>query len=245
MTADADPVGGPLRAVGDGLAAAGGGWTFGSATAAVFDEHARRSIPLYDACHDLVVSLADELVRREGTVYDVGCSTGTLTVRIAERLADRRARVIGIDLEPEMVERARARAGGRAQFQVGCVETAELEPAALIVALYTLQFVPLPSRRAVAGRLRAALEPGGSLIMFEKVVAETSRAQTLYTELYRDWKATQGFEQDEITAKAHSLRGVLVPQTATANRKMLLDAGFADVQPVFRWLGWEGVIARV
>ena len=94
-------------------------------------------------------------------------------------------------------------------------------------------------------RLRAALEPGGALILFEKVLAETGREQAVYDDLYRDWKAAQGFDQSEITAKAQSLRGVLVPQTSAANRSMLLEAGFAQVEPVFRWLGWEGVVARV
>jgi tRNA (cmo5U34)-methyltransferase len=245
MTAEADPADQSLHAVGDGLAAVSGGWTFGSATAAVFDEHAVRSIPHYESAHTLVVDLVDSLVRRGGLCYDLGCSTGTLTLRLAERLAARDARVIGVDREPDMVARAQARVDGRAEIVVGELETVELERASALVAFYTLQFVPLPSRVPVVERLRAALEPGGTLILFEKVLAETGREQVVYDELYREWKAGQGFDQDEISAKAQSLRGVLVPQTSSANRSMLLTAGFAQVEPVFRWLGWEGVVARV
>jgi tRNA (cmo5U34)-methyltransferase len=245
MTAEADPADQTLHAVGDGLAAVSGGWTFGSATAAVFDEHAVRSIPQYASSHTLVVDLVDTLVRRGGLCYDLGCSTGTLTLRLAERLAARDARVIGVDREPEMVARASTRVGTQAEVVRGELETIELEPASALVAFYTLQFVPLPSRARVVERLRGVLEPGGALILFEKVLAESGREQVVYDELYREWKAAQGFDQDEITSKAQSLRGVLVPQTSSANRAMLLAAGFAQVEPVFRWLGWEGVVARI
>ena len=153
-------------------------------------------------------------MRRGGLCYDLGCSTGTLTLRLAERLAARDARVTGVDREPDMVARAKQRVGTRADVVVGELETIELEP-------------------------------GGALILFEKVLAKTGREQVVYDELYREWKVAQGFDQDEITSKAQSLRGVLVPQTSDANRAMLLTAGFDQVEPVFRWLGWEGVVARV
>ena len=245
MTADAEASGAALHAVGNGLAAGAGGWTFGSETAAVFDQHAVRSIPFYAAAHTLVADVADMLVRRGGLCYDVGCSTGTLTLLLAERLAERGARVIGIDREHDMVDRARARVGGRAEIVLGEIETMTLEPAAAIVSFYTLQFVPLPIRPHVVERLRTALEPGGALILFEKIRGATGRDQAMQDELLRDFKASQGFDHEEITAKAQSLRGVLVPQTSAANRSMLLEAGFAEVEPVFRWLGWEGVVALV
>ena len=126
MTAEADPADQSLHAVGDGLAAVSGGWTFGSATAAVFDEHALRSIPQYESSHTLVVDLVDTTVRRGGLCYDLGCSTGTLTLRLAERLAARDARVVGVDREADMVARARARVGVHAEIVVGDLETIEL-----------------------------------------------------------------------------------------------------------------------
>lgn len=242
MTLDAEL--GP-RPLGDGIAAASGGWTFGSATPAAFDGHALRSIPLYAVCHELAVDLADLLVRRGGVCYDVGCSTGTLTAQLADRLDSRGARVIGVDREPEMVARARARVGDRAEVELGDLEDVELEPASAIIALYTLQFVPLRSRIPVAKRLRDALEPGGALIVFEKVLGESGRQQALFADLYREWKARQGFSEEEISAKSRSLRGVLEPQTSGENRAMLDRAGFTDIEVVFRWLGWEGLVARV
>ena len=55
----------------------------------------------------------------------------------------------------------------------------------------------------------------------------------------------RGSRNDEITGKSRSLRGVLEPQTSEENALMLQRAGFTHLDTVFRWPGWEGVIARV
>ena len=181
--------------VGDGIEAENGAWTFGSATPAAFDGHVVRSVPFYEACHELVVDLADHLVRRGGRCYDLGCSTGSLTQRLAIRLAPRGAEVIGVDRESGMVALAAERCGGRARFQTQALENLQLEPADLLVAFYTLQFVPLPSRQQVVDKLRASLGPGGALILFEKVLSSSARGQAISAEIYRDWKLRQGFTQ--------------------------------------------------
>ncbi|MFW5828480.1 MAG: class I SAM-dependent methyltransferase, partial [Alkalispirochaeta sp.] len=58
-----------------------------------------------------------------GEILDVACGTGDLTLELARRLPD--ARIVGMDLTPEMIHRARrraARAGGPAtkiRFDLG------------------------------------------------------------------------------------------------------------------------------
>jgi SAM-dependent methyltransferase len=47
-------------------------------------------------------------------VLDVGCASGGLS----EAFAERGARVVGIDLNPRLIERARERLGSRAEFRV-------------------------------------------------------------------------------------------------------------------------------
>jgi len=43
------------NAVGDGIRALPGAWTFGGTTPTAFDSHAARSIPAYAECHELIV----------------------------------------------------------------------------------------------------------------------------------------------------------------------------------------------
>lgn len=78
-----------MTSVGDGLSAPPGGWTFGGEAAAAFDQHVVRSIPLYDAGHDLIVDCADVLLGPDALVYELGCSTGALIDKVARRVGDR------------------------------------------------------------------------------------------------------------------------------------------------------------
>ena len=211
-----------------------------------FDEHAVRSIPWYAACHELIVDLADHLVPRGGRCVELGCSTGTLTACLAGRLEPRGAEVIGVDSEPGMIDVAARRCAALplVRFEIALLEDLELGSADLIVCYYTLQFVPERRRDEAVTRIREALEPAGTFILFEKLLAETARAQEIATSTYHDWKRRQGLSDSEIADKERSLRGVLEPLSSMENRAMLRRAGFDEPITVFRWLNWEGVIAR-
>lgn len=232
--------------VGDGITTMAGSWTFGGEVPAAFDTHVARSVPGYAEGQELVADIADQLVPQGGRCYDLGCSTGTLTALLGERLAPRRAEVIGVDREPGMIERARERCAGQplTSFQTVPLEALELRPADLAVSYYTLQFVPLRARAGVAGRIHRALAPAGSLLLFEKVLADSARDQELLAGAYADWKRRRGFDDGEIAAKARSIRGVLAPLTSGENEQMLRAAGFREVVCVFRCMLFEGVLAR-
>src|SRR4051794_4216881 len=100
------PARSPAPEVGDGIHTLAGNWTFGGKVPDAFDSHIARSVPAYAECHDLIADLADQLLPAGGRCYDLGCSTGALTALLAERLAPRRAEVIGVDREPEMIKLA-------------------------------------------------------------------------------------------------------------------------------------------
>jgi tRNA (cmo5U34)-methyltransferase len=232
-------------AVGDGIHTLAGSWTFGGDVPRAFDSHVARSIPAYAACHELIADLADQLLPAGGRCYDLGCSTGALTALLAERLAPRRAEVIGVDREPGMIKLASERCAelSSVRFETVALEELKLEPADLVVCFYTLQFVPLRFRQEVVERIRRALRPAGAMILFEKVLAPTARTQEVAVGAYFDWKIRQGFSDEEIAAKTRSIRGVLQPLTPHENEEMLRRAGFGETMQVFRWVLFEGLVA--
>jgi tRNA (cmo5U34)-methyltransferase len=232
--------------VGDGITTPAGSWTFGGEVPAAFDAHVARSVPAYTEGQELIADIADQLVPPGGRVYDLGCSTGSLTAQLAERLAPRRVEVIGVDREPGMIERAELRCAGLPQvrFETASLQELTLEPADLVVSYYTLQFVPLRARSEILARIHEALVPGGTFVLFEKVLASSARNQATAAGAYADWKGRQGFDDEEIAAKARSIRGVLQPLSPEENDAMLRAAGFDDLMRVFRWVLFEGLIAH-
>ncbi|MHA7133247.1 class I SAM-dependent methyltransferase [Oerskovia turbata] len=97
------------------------------------------------------------------SALDVGCGEGLLTRRLRAAGAQR---VVGIDLDPEQVERARAAADGE-MTGLGYVTGDVLEPLPalsepfdLVTCVATLHHLPLD---AGLRRLRSLVAPGGAL----------------------------------------------------------------------------------
>lgn len=226
--------------VGSGLFAAPFGWHFGADVAAVFDDHARRSIPGYADAHQRCLTVADEHLRRRGRAYDLGSATGTLSRALATAHPD--ATVVGVDAEPSMIAEARRRSDGCAnlEFQCASLEHVALRPACLIACLYTLHFIAVEERARVLARMGRALEPGGALLLFEKVTLPDGQATR---RRYDAFKLENGFTEREIRSKTRALEGILVAMSIQENVAMLRAAGFRDVKLIDRAICFQGFLA--
>jgi tRNA (cmo5U34)-methyltransferase len=231
--------------VGDEIAADNAGWSFAGEVPARFDAHVRRSVPFYDEGHGLVAELSDWFVGEGSVIYDLGCATGRLSRLLAERHQSKRPRVLAVDADAGMLERTRDTCAGVAGVETipADITGLELVSCDLVVAYYTLQFVPLRRRRQVLDRIHAALHPGGALVLFEKVRAPDARFQDIATGLYTELKLRRGFSGAEIVNKARSLKGVLQPCSTEGNLELLARAGFTDVMTVFKYVCFEGFVA--
>jgi tRNA (cmo5U34)-methyltransferase len=193
----------------------------------------------------MVLALSEFFLAPGSRCYELGCSTGALTRLLAERNHDRDVLFIGVDKEPQMVEHATARCADLANVEIlhDDVATMEFDPADLIVAYYTIQFMAPKVRQMVLDSVFKALTWGGALIMFEKVRAPDARFQEMLSQLYTEFKLTNGYSATEILAKTRSLKGVLEPFSSQGNEEMLRRAGFADTMPVMKAMCFEGVVA--
>jgi len=236
-----------MTKVGDGLKAKNANWKFGSKVAENFDSHARKSIPHYSEGHELIASLSDFFITSNSVCYEIGCSTGTLTYKLASHNADKTgSRFIGVDLEKEMIQAARRKVDplpANVEFVEDDILQIELEPADLIVAYYTVQFIRPAERQRLISKLYESLQWGGALIMFEKVRGPDARFQDILTRLYDDYKLKQGYSAEEIISKSRSLKGVLEPFSTQGNLDLLKRAGFVDIMTVMKHLCFEGFLA--
>jgi tRNA (cmo5U34)-methyltransferase len=106
-----------------------------------------------------------------------------------------------------------------------------------------MQFLTLAERRTLLTRINEGLIEGGGLLIVEKVSAEHSCFEEIWTELYWDFKRRQGFTPEQILEKANSIRGVLKPLTADENIDLLSQTGYSRVEVFFKWYNWAGFLA--
>ncbi|GAB3400374.1 methyltransferase domain-containing protein [Flindersiella endophytica] len=161
------------------------------------------TVELRTRSYQLLGDLTDQ------TVVDVGCGAG----RAVAEMAERGARAVGVDLDPEMITAARQRWPAGA-FHVGDAYELPLETGSASYyradkVLHTLDDPP----RAVAEASRV-LAPGGRAVL-----------------LGQDWDTIAIDSHDPETtrrlvhAKADALPS---PRVARSYRNLLLDAGFTD-----------------
>lgn len=105
-----------------------------------------------------------------GSVLDVGCGTGTLTLR-AKAAVGASGKVCGVDAAPEMVEVARQKAGTQqgVEFRVGLIEALPFADGTFDVVVSSLMFHHLPPAVKQKGlkEIYRVLKPGGRLLIVD------------------------------------------------------------------------------
>jgi len=234
--------------VGDGISASNANWKFNGEAVNGFDEHVKNSVPLYLEGHDLICDLSDFFVKEDSVVYEVGCSTGTLTLKMAEHnKLKTEAKFIGVDIEDDMINAAndkkKDKCNKNVEFVSDSILEMDLEMSDMIICYYTVQFIRPSVRQELINKLYASLNWGGALLLFEKTRGADARFQDILTSLYTDYKLRKGYTADDIVAKSRSLKGVLEPFSTQGNVDMLNRAGFKDINIVQKYLCFEGFLA--
>jgi len=228
---------------GDKIDAKNANWKFNGSMVEHFEEHVRKSVPLYSEGHELITKLSDYFVKDDSICYELGSSAGTLTNKLAEHNSFRGAKFIGIEIEEDMVKKANELYNAsNISFICDDMNTMELEKADLIVSYYTIQFIHPKLRQQLIDKIYNALNWGGAFILYEKVRANDARFQDIISNLYMEYKLDQGYEPKEIIAKAKSLKGVLEPFSTEGNIDMLKRAGFVDILSVQKYMNFEGFL---
>jgi ubiquinone/menaquinone biosynthesis C-methylase UbiE len=104
-------------------------------------------------------------------VLDVGCGTGTLTLE-ARRRAGAEGSVVGIDVSPQMIARARAKAeeaGLDVTLEVASAESLPLADASCDIVLCSLALHHLRrnQRRTAVEEMHRVLAPGGRVVIVD------------------------------------------------------------------------------
>jgi SAM-dependent methyltransferase len=102
------------------------------------------------------------------SVLDLGCGAG-LDAFLAARHVGRGGRVIGVDMTPAMLERARANAArmgaSHVEFREGRLEALPMEDASIDAVTSNCVINLVPDKRAVFAEIARVLRPGGRMVI--------------------------------------------------------------------------------
>ena len=151
---------------------------------------------------------------KDATVLDIGCGTGGPSIALAR---DMGARVLGIDIEPQLLDRARALAqdagvADRVEFRQVTRGPLPFEDDRFDVVFSKDALIHIPDKQALYAQIRRVLKPGGALAA-------------------SDWLSGENADNDE--AFQHYLS--LVPleynmATARQTADVMRQAGFERVE---------------
>jgi SAM-dependent methyltransferase len=128
-----------------------------------YDARIRTFIPDYET---MLGAAASAVPRSARTIVDLGIGTGALAVRCLD-LAPR-ARVVGIDADPDILALASRRLGDRVTVVAGSFLRTPLPACDAMVASFALHHVRTRSAKArLYRRIRAALRPRGRVVIVD------------------------------------------------------------------------------
>lgn len=221
---------------------------FGANVAHVFDDMVNRSVPYYGEIQRMMAELAADHAREGAFVYDLGCSTGTTLIGM-DTLVDKSIKFVGVDDSQEMLNKCKAKFDEiqfNRSYELRCADLAEgvkIENASVVVLCLTLQFVRPIYRERLLQDIVRGLNPGGVLILVEKILAEESEFNRDFINYYYNYKRRNHYSELEISQKREALENVLVPYKLSENITLLRDQGFGSCEVFFKWYNFAGLIA--
>lgn len=221
---------------------------FGANVAKVFDDMVNRSVPFYGEIQRMMAELAADHAKKGSDVYDLGCSTGTTMIGM-DTMVNPDIRFIGIDDSQEMLDKCKSKLlelGFSRNYELRCIDLnqgVKVTNASVVVLCLTLQFVRPIYREQLLRNISSGLNPGGVLILVEKILAEDSNFNRDFINYYYNYKRRNNYSELEISQKREALENVLVPYKLSENVSLLRDTGFQHVEIFFKWYNFAGLIA--
>lgn len=210
---------------------------FDESVAPIFDDMLSRSIPQYQENLQLCADFIARWVSPGARVVDLGCSTGTLLLKLFKKSAGA-LRLEGIDSSEAMIAQAKNKANAFGfDIAFSCADATALayQNLAAVNASYLLQFIRPPKRQALVEQVHDWLEPGGLFLFSEKLACTHRKLDKVMIDAYLDFKRDRGYSDYEISQKREALENVLIPYSQAENEEMALKSGFSHVECLLRW----------
>lgn len=223
-------------------------FAFDQAVVDVFPDMIQRSVPGYQTIINLCGELAARFVQADSNCYDLGCSLGASSLAIRQQIQQPGVTIVAVDNSAAMLARCQTLLqSDQAATAVELVEAdicdIEINNASLVVMNFTLQFIAIEKRQALLEKIYAGLNPGGCLVISEKLLFEPESLNQLLSELHHQFKSAQGYSDLEISQKRDSLENILIPETLETHINRIKACGFNSASPWFQCFNFASLVA--
>jgi tRNA (cmo5U34)-methyltransferase len=227
-----------------------GDFVFDDRVVRVFPDMINRSVPGYGLVVPMIGLLARQYAQNHSNLYDLGCSLGAVSLAMRSAVRAEDARIWAVDSSPGMIRELGAalkESHGPGLLDVHLLRQdildTTIENASVVVLNFTLQFVDPAMRPGLLKKIAAGLNPGGILVLSEKIRFENPDEQVLQTHWHHEFKRAQGYSDLEIAQKRDALENVMKPDSMPQHRKRLQEAGFKQVYQWFQGFNFVSMIA--
>lgn len=223
-------------------------FAFDEKVASVFPDMIRRSVPGYENIITLIGLIAEQYVKADSNIYDLGCSLGAATLSMRHRVKQPGCRIIGVDNAEAMIQQCRNNVehdDDRLPVELVCADIRDIkiENASMAVMNFTLQFIEKESRLELLTNIANGLNSGGVLVLSEKIIFEDPEEQQVQEQLHLAFKKANGYSDLEISQKRSALENVLIPETIAQHQQRLAEAGFSQSMVWFQSFNFVSILA--
>ena len=222
---------------------------FDDAVAEVFSDMIVRSVPGYRMMLEMIGVITREFVRPNTQCYDLGCSLGAATLSVRHNLPDSSCKIIAVDNAQAMTLRCQDIINADTAVtpvDIRCEDilTTEISNASLVIMNFTLMFISPDQRLPLLYKIFNGLNPGGVLVLSEKMKESEYQDQEMLTDLYHHFKRIRGYSELEVAQKRNALENVLIPEPIEIHQERLGQAGFQHITSWYKCFGFTSLIAR-
>lgn len=220
-------------------------WRFDHAVAHVFAEHVRQSIPDYDEMYRLFRSIIHQWHDGPSVFLDLGTGTAEALAALAPEWRNGDS-FIGVDSSEAMLARARETCSGlqvEPQFIAADLRSFDVPAFDVGILTFTLSFIEPAERHALLERILKSASPSGVLLFADKIRYTRPMVSSAVAQDHTSFKRRSGISEEDVRAKAASLRGVQKPWELETYLDSLRSAGWRDPQVVHLATGFFACVA--
>jgi tRNA (cmo5U34)-methyltransferase len=218
---------------------------FNETVARVFQDMISRSVPGYDLLLRMIGLYASIFLQPNSRVYDLGCSLGEASLVIADQSAAVDCDIVAVDNSSAMINKCRQHPFTRPPIDWRCedIRDIDIHSASMVVLNLTLQFLPPDERPGLLQKIFDGLNPGGILVLSEKIVFADAAQNERMQQLYLGFKKTMGYSDLEISQKRNALENVLIPDNEQQHEERMRSVGFTEIYQCFQGFNFVSYLA--